>query len=258
VRRLALLAAALVCAACGASSGSSGATATPSPGAIRGTFNVFAATSLTAAFKDEATAFMAKHPGVTVNFNFAGSSDLATQIDQGAPADVFASADATNLNKVGQAGNLDGSPATLAANKLEIVVAPGNPKHINGLPDLARTGVVVVLCAPSVPCGNYARQALTKAGVDVIPRSDEQNVGGVLSKVESGDADAGIVYTTDVMAAGGKASGVAIADQDNVLATYPIAKVKGGSNPIAAQAFIAFLLSAQGQAILEHHGFIKP
>ena len=245
---------ALALAACGTT-----ASATPTPSAqVGGTVTVFAATSLTAAFRAEGAAFQVKYPRVGVTFNFAGSADLARQINQGAPADVFASADQPNLEKVAKAGNLTGATRHFATNRLEIAVAPGNPRHVTGLHDLAQAGLVVVLCAPAVPCGNYARQALSRASVSVTPKSDEQNVAGVLSKVESGDADAGIVYTTDVKAAGAKASGVEIPAADNVVAVYPMSEVEGAPNPAAALAFMEFLLSAQGQSILAGFGFSKP
>jgi molybdate transport system substrate-binding protein len=156
------------------------------------------------------------------------------------------------------AGNTISQPANFASNKLQIVVGAGIPKGIKGLPDLANPATVVVLCAPAVPCGNYANQALTKAGVKVTPKSQEQDVNAVITKVSTGEADAGIVYVTDVKAAGTKVQGVDIPDDQNVIAQYPIATVKGGSNPTSGQAFIDFLLSAPGQAILANYGFTKP
>lgn len=249
-------AAILVSLAAAAACGTAAApTTSPSPGDVGGSVTVFAATSLAAAFKAEGAAFEAAHPRTTVSFNFAGSSDLATQIDQGAPADVFASADQPNLEKVAKAGNVAGSPRDFATNRLEIIVPPGDPRGVHALADLARPGLVVVLCAPVVPCGSYAAQALAKAGVHVTPASQEQNVGGVVSKVESGDADAGIVYTTDVRAADGKAMGITIPAADNVAAVYPIATLKGSANPAGGRAFIEFVLSAQGQSILARYGF---
>jgi molybdate transport system substrate-binding protein len=241
--------------ACGSATAASGAAGA---GGVKGTITVFAATSLTAAFEAEAAAFQRIHPAAKVTFNFGGSSELATQLNQGAPADVFASADQPNLQKVGVAGNLAGRAQTFAGNKLEIAVAPGDPKGIHGLADLARGGLIVVLCAPAVPCGHYADQALDRAGVHVTPESQEQNVAGVLSKVESGDADAGIVYTTDVEEAGGRVGGVQIPAEQNVVAGYPIALVKGGANAAGGRAFIEFVLSADGQAILARYGFSKP
>jgi molybdate transport system substrate-binding protein len=249
--------AALMLAACGGSP-STAAAPTPMPDAIAGAVNVFAAASLTASFKDEGTAFRAKHPSASVVLNFAGSAALVTSINNGAPADVFASADQPNMQKVVTAGNTVGQPVIFATNKLQIVVGAGNPKGIKGLADLAKPGTVVVLCAPAVPCGGYANQALTKAGVRVIPKSQEQDVSAVVTKVSTGEADAGIVYVTDVQAAGTKVQGVDIPDDQNLIASYPAATVKGGSNAKGGQAFIDFLLSAPGQAILGQHGFTRP
>ena len=257
MRRSLFLLASLALVACGGS-GQSATAATPSPDAVSGTINVFAAASLTAAFKDEGAAFQAKHPKATVQLNFGGSATLVTQINQGAPADVFASADMTNMQKVVTAGNTISQAANFATNKLQIVIGAGNPKGIKGLSDLAASGTVVVLCAPAVPCGNYAGQALAKAGVKVTPKSQEQDVNAVVSKVSLGEADAGIVYATDVKAAGAKVQGVAIPVDQNVIATYPIAAVRGGSNPRGGQAFVDFVLSTAGQGILATYGFAKP
>ena len=229
----------------------------PIPDSVTGIVNVFAAASLTAAFKDEGNAFRTRHPTASVRFNFGGSAALASSIDSGAPADVFASADAPNMQKVVTSGNVTGQPANFAINRLQIVVPAGNPKGIKGLADLATAASVVILCAPAVPCGNYANQALTKAGVKVTPKSQEQDVNAVVSKVSLGEADAGIVYVTDVKAAGAKVQGVDIPDDQNVVAVYPIANVKSGSNLAGGSAFIDFLLSAQGQAILADYGFSK-
>jgi len=247
----------LVMAACGGSP-STASTPTPSPDTVAGTINVFAAASLTASFKDESTAFQAKHPNANLVFNFAGSAALVTSIDNGAPADVFASADMPNMQKAVTAGNTISQPVNFVSNELQIVVPAGDPKGIKGLSDLASPGTVVVLCAPAVPCGNYSNQALAKAGVKVTPRSQEQDVNAVITKVSTGEADAGIVYVTDVKAAGRRVQGIDIPDDQNVIASYPIATVKGGSNPKGGRAFIDFLLSSPGQAILANFGFTKP
>ena len=212
------------------------------------TVTVFAAASLTDAFKA-----LGKDAGVQVTFNFAGSPTLVTQIEQGAKADVFASADTTNMDKLKNDGFTSGDTRVFAHNKLEIVVAPGNPKHIASLADLAKPGLVYISAGPAVPAGKYATQALAKAGVKVTPKSLEADVKSVLSKVELGEADAGIVYTTDVKAAGNKISGVPISDEDNVVATYPISSVKGANG--SARTFIDYVLSAAGQATLESFGF---
>lgn len=256
MRRGVLLATLTLITACG--SATTGAAATTSADPVSGVIDVFAAASLTAAFTAEGAAFHQAHPNATAQFEFAGSAALATQINQGAPADVFASADEANLQKVVSAGNNLGRPAAFATNQLEIVVGPGNPKGVRGLADLARPDLAVVLCAPAVPCGHYAQQALAAAATRVAPKSQEQDVNAVISKVELGEADAGIVYVTDVKAAGSKVSGVPIPAGQNVVATYPVVTVKGGSNPAGGQAFIDFLLSPAGERILARYGFAKP
>ena len=242
----------VVLAACG----NSGGTASTSPTPLSGTVSVFAAASLTASFNALGTSFQAANPGVTVKFNYAGTPTLVTQIEQGAPADVFASADTTNMDKLKADGFTTGTPQVFAHNKLEIVVAPGNPKGISSLADLAKPGVIYITEAPTVPAGKYALQALQKAGVTVTPKSLETDVKSVVSKIELGEADAGIVYTTDVTAAGSKVQGVPIPDADNVIATYPIVAVKASANSAAGNAFIAYVLSATGQSKLQSFGFL--
>ncbi|HKW07630.1 MAG TPA: molybdate ABC transporter substrate-binding protein [Candidatus Dormibacteraeota bacterium] len=244
-------AAALAVAACG-SSPTSGAA---SPSALSGTISVFAAASLTDAFNALGQAFQQKNSGVTVKFNYAGTPTLVTQIEQGAQADVFASADTTNMDRLKTDGFTSGTPAVFAHNQLEIVVAPGNPKGISSLADLAKPGVIYISEGPTVPAGKYSLQSLQKAGVTVTPKSLETDVKSVISKIELGEADAGIVYTTDVKAAGSRVTGVPIADQYNVVATYPIVSVKGTQNSTVADAFIAFVESASGQSTLGSFGF---
>jgi molybdate transport system substrate-binding protein len=217
------------------------------------TLNVFAASSLTDAFTQLGEQFTASHPGVQVVCNFAGSSDLVAQLQQGAPADVLATADTSNMDKV---ASLTGAPQDFAGNKLIIAVEPGNPQHITGLADLARKDLKVVLAAPEVPAGKYAQEALAKAGVTVAPVSLEVSVKGVVTKVSLGEADAGIVYVTDVQAAQGKIDGVAIPDDQNVLATYPIATLKDAPSAEDAQAFVDLVLSAEGQKVLAAYGFL--
>ena len=246
-QRVVMIAVALLVAACESSAVNTPAT---------GTVNVFAAASLTASFNALGTSFQAAHPDVTVKFNFAGTPTLVTQIEQGAAADVFASADTTNMDKLKGDGFTSGTPQVFAHNKLEIVVAPGNPKDIATLADLAKPGVIYITEASTVPAGKYSLQALQKAGVTVTPKSLETDVKSVISKIELGEADAGIVYSTDVTAAGSKVAGVAIPDVDNVIATYPIVAVKGTTNFAAASAFIAYVLSADGQSKLQSYGFL--
>jgi molybdate transport system substrate-binding protein len=224
---------------------------------LSGTASIFAAASLTDSFKALGTAFQAAHPGVTVQFNFAGSPTLVTQIEQGASADVFASADTTNMDKIKADGFAAGTPQVFARNKLAIVVAAGNPKGITGLADLAKPGVIYITAAPTVPVGKYALQILANAGVRVTPKSLEADVKSVVGKIQLGEADAGIVYTTDVKAAGTKVQGVSIPDSVNVIATYPIVEVKGTKNADLAKAFIAYVLSADGAAKLQSFGFLS-
>lgn len=212
------------------------------------TITVFAAASLTDAFTAEAAAYE-KQSGVHVRFSFAGSQDLVAQLNQGAPADAVATADTATLGKL--TVKLAGAPETFARNRLVIVTAPGNPKHIDTPADLTRRGIVVVLAGPSVPAGKYATRALQAAHVTVHPRSLEDNVRGVLTKVELGEADAGIVYATDAKSAGAKVGAVAL--PTSPIATYPAAALDA-----PGQGFVDFLISPAGQAILAQHGFLPP
>ena len=243
--------AALIVTACGGTASSGSA----SPSRLGGSLSVFAAASLTDSFKAVGQAFQTKNPGVTVKYNFAGTPTLVTQIEQGAQADVFASADTTNMDKLKSDGFATGDPKVFAHNLLEIVVAPGNPKGINSLADLAKPGVIYISEAATVPAGKYSLQALAKAGVSVTPKSLETDVKSVVSKIELGEADAGIVYATDVKAAGNKVTGIPIPDSENVVATYPLVAVKGTQNTAAVAAYNAFVLSPAGQSILESFGF---
>jgi molybdate transport system substrate-binding protein len=245
-----LAAAALVLAACAGDDDSGGSSGAPSPSEIK----VFAAASLTAAFNELGPQYTAAE-GTKVTFNFAGSQALATQIQQGAPADVFASADIPNMDKV---KDLVGTPQDFASNQLQIVVEKGNPKGVEGLDDLAAPDLKVVLAAPDVPAGKYAQQALEKASVTVKPVSQEDNVKAVVNKVALGEADAGIVYVTDVTVGGDKVEGVDIPEDLNVLATYPIATVKASRAQDKAQAFMDLVLSDQGQQVLKKYGFLPP
>ena len=246
----ALAATALLLAGCGGGDRPSGG-ATASPGELK----VFAAASLTAAFGKLGERFTATSGGTRVTFNFAGSQALATQLRQGAPADVFASADTANMDKV---RDLVGTPQSLASNLLQIVVERGNPRGVEGLHDLARRDLKVVLAAADVPAGKYARQVLDRAGVQVQPVSLEDNVKAVVTKVALGEADAGIVYVTDVTAGGGRIQGVEIPTEQNVVATYPIATVKASRMQDQAQAFVDLVRSAEGQAVLKGFGFLPP
>jgi molybdate transport system substrate-binding protein len=246
------VAVALLAAACGGNGNSSnGGSSSSSPTEIK----VFAAASLTAAFGRIGQDFTAANPNTKVTFNFAGSQALATQIQQSAPAEVFASADTTNMGKVSSQVN---TPRNFASNLLQIVVAKGNPKGVKTLSDLSNPDLKVVLAAPDVPAGKYAGQALDAQHVSVRPVSLEDNVKAVITKVSLGEADAGIVYVTDVSAGGDKVEGVDIPTSQNVPATYPIATVKASTHQSQAQAFMDMVTSDQGQQVLKSFGFLPP
>jgi molybdate transport system substrate-binding protein len=247
---------AFLLAACGGSTSPASAAATPSS-KLSGSVTVFAAASLTEAFTDDKNQLAAADPGLMLTFSFAGSQQLVAQIQSGAPADVVATADQANMQKL-VAANLVERPRNFARNLLEIVVAPGNPKGVRGLSDLSRSDLKVVLEDTSVPAGKYGRGALDKQGVKVNPVSLELNVKSELQKVETGEADAGIVYVTDVKSAGSRAVGVAIPADQNVVATYPVAVVTATTNHAAAQAFVDQLLSGIGGGALKARGFLSP
>jgi len=225
---------------------------------VAGDVTVFAAASLTDAFTEIGEAFMAEYPESTARFNFAASSELVTQINEGAPADVFASADQSNMTKLTDAGNNGTAPAVFATNSLEIIVGPGNPEGITGVADLANPDIIFVTCAPEVPIGTYTQEVFTKAGVTVTPASFEENVRGIVTKVTLGEADAGIVYTTDVTAAGDRAEGVEIPPDLDLVAEYPMVVTKQAPNAAAGQAFVDFVIGEQGQKILASYGFTAP
>ena len=226
------------------------ATTTTTPAPV--TIVVFAATSLTASFNDMKAAFQAAYPYITVTTSYGGSSTLATNINNGAPVDVFASADNANMAKITTAV----APVRFARNRLEMIVAPGNPLGIATLADLANSGVKYVTAAAGVPIRTYADQVLASASVSVTPVSLEPNVGAIVTKVTSGNADAGIVYRTDVIAAGSAATGVLIPDANNVIAEYPIAVPSSSSHQTEANLFINFVRSTAGQNIMISRGFI--
>jgi molybdate transport system substrate-binding protein len=257
---------AVLAAGCSSSSSSTAASGASSTAAASGsaaakptgTLVVFAATSLTKAFDKIGSQFEAANPGVTVKFNYNGSSSLATSITQGAPADVFASAAPSNMKTVTDAGDAASTPKDFATNTGEIMVEKGNPKHITSVSNLANPAIKTVVCAPAVPCGQVATAIFKNAGVTVKPVSEEQNVGGVVTKVTLGEADAGIVYVTDVKANEGKATGVPIPADQNDITAYPIVQLKDAPNPSAAAAFIAYVLSPADQQVLASYGFLPP
>lgn len=231
--------------------GSAASTSSSPTTAAAGNLTVLAAASLSESFKELGTAFEAKHPDSKVTFSFDSSSALAAQANNAVPADLFASADQANMKKVTDAGNATG-PKVFAHNKLAIIVAKGNPKKIKSLADFTR--VSFVLCAPEVPCGKYGVEALSKAAVKAQPKSLETNVKGVVTKITSGEADAGIGYVTDAKAAA-NAEGIEIPDAQNVVAEYPVAVLKQSANSTLAQAFLDFIVGAEAQAVLAKYGF---
>ena len=254
-RVLIALAVAVVASSCGGDDSASPATTTTTDD-LSGSIVVSAAASLTAAFGQIGAAFEAAHKNAKVTFNFGASSALATQILEGAPADVFASADEANMAKLAAEGRIVGAAHVFATNLLTIVTKPGNPKAINGLQDLAAAGVVS-LCGIEVPCGKYAQAALDHAGV-TIPESSVtrgQNVTATLTAVADGDAVAGIVYVTDAKS-NAKVATVAIPAADNVVATYPVARLARAAQSAVAKAFVAYVLSKAGQRVLRSFGFL--
>lgn len=219
---------------------------------------VFAASSLVDAFTDIAAAFEADNPGTAIDLNFASSSDLANQIIEGAPAEVFASADIENLVELRENEVDIGEEVVFATNSLEILVESGNPMGIKELSDLSDPSLVFITCDDAVPIGRYSARVLDKAKVDVTPKSFEEHVKGIVNKVVLGEADAGIVYRTDVLAAGSSALGIAIPDEFNVRVSYPITTI-GSSPSIESQAFVDFITSSNiARDILRTYGFGNP
>jgi molybdate transport system substrate-binding protein len=225
---------------------------------ITGTITVFAAASLTESFTRIGKDFEAANSGTKVVFNFAGSSALATQINQGAPADVFASAAPANMETVTGAGNADGTPTTFVKNQLVIAVPKGNPTGVKGLSDLTKAGVKVALCAEQVPCGAAAKKALDAAGVKLTPVTLEQDVKAALSKVKLGEVDAALVYRTDAKAASSDVDGVEFPESSGAINDYPIVVLKGAPNKVGGAAFVEFVKSEKGRAVLDRAGFQAP
>lgn len=231
-------------------------TGTPAP-KLSGTLTVFAAASLTEAFDDYKRQLVSANPSLSVTYSFAGSQQLVAQVQSGAPADIVATADEASMQRLVER-NLVEPPRVFARNLLEIVVPAGNPKEVKGLSDLARSDLKVVLEDPAVPAGKYGRQALDKQGVKVNPVSLELDVKSELQKVASGEADAGIVYVTDVKAAGAAVTGIEIPTDQNVVATYPVAVVTAAQNHSLALAYVDQLLSGSGQDAVKARGFLPP
>jgi len=243
--------AALALTSCGDDASPSAA---PSSAGLSGTVNVFAAASLTGTFTQLGKDFEAAHPGVKVVFNFAGSSALATQINQGAPADVFASAAPKNLNDVTDKG----TPTTFAKNELEIAVPKGNPAKITGLTDFTKKDLKIALCAEQVPCGAAAKKVFEAAKLTPQPDSLEQDVKAALTKVSLGEVDAALVYKTDVLAAKDKVEGIEFPEASKAVNDYPIATLTKAANPDGAKAFVDFVLSEHGKTVLTEAGFVSP
>ena len=261
--------AALALTGCGGSADGAGGSATTSSraeasgGDPTGTLTVFAAASLTDVFTELGDQLMANHPGLTVTFNFAGSSALATQITQGAPADVFASADEAQMAKV---ADLAVDPEVFATNPLMLVVPADNPLGIHlpegggipSLPEILDRDVTMAVCAPEVPCGAAAAKILEAAGMSAYPDTYEDDVRAVLTKVELGEVDAGLVYVSDVHAAGDKVVAFGFSESFQAINRYPISVLADSPNPAAAQAFVELILSDAGQQILRDAGFLEP
>jgi molybdate transport system substrate-binding protein len=256
----AVVAGCVVLSGCGSSSSGSddGSDSSPQASAgLNGSITVFAAASLTGSFTTLGQQFEAAHPGTKVTFSFGPSSGLATQIGSGAPADVFASASPKNMAQVVTAKAATTS-TNFAKNVMEIAVPPANPGKITQLSDLAKKSEKVVLCAAEVPCGVGARAVFANAKLTVTPVSNEVDVKSTLAKVTLGEADAGIVYVTDVLAAGDKVKGIEIPADVNASTEYPIAALTASKNSALAQAFVDYVLSADGSTALTAAGFEKP
>ncbi|WP_030561356.1 molybdate ABC transporter substrate-binding protein [Streptomyces aureocirculatus] len=240
-------------AACGSDDDSDSGSSGKKDGG-KATLTVLAAASLTDVFKTAGAAYEKEHPGTKVNFSFEGSQELAAKVRQGAPADALVTADTKTMDGL-RADT--GTPVVIAKNRLVIATGKGNPESVKTLKDLARSGLKVVLAAPEVPVGRYSKQVLDAQKVDVEPVSQEPNVRAVLSKVELGEADAGIVYKTDVTAADGKAEGVDIPDAQNAVASYPAATLKTSGHSEAAADFVKWLSGPAAQKMLRDAGFQK-
>jgi molybdate transport system substrate-binding protein len=240
-------------AACGSSEPRSGG----SDGRLAGSIQVFIASSLTPAFTAFAKRFEDAHPGTEIKLNPGSSTTLAEQIRSGADADVYASADTKNMGKLQESGQVTAEPVLFAKNEMEIAVEPGNPKHIDNLQDLEKNDLIVVLCASEAPCGRYADQLIERNDLTITPKSREIDVATTLTKVASGDADAALVYATDVKDAAHEVDGVTIPTDQNVVATYPIAPLRDSGNAALAQAWVDFVTApAQEHSLQDQFGFL--
>ncbi|GAA3895944.1 molybdate ABC transporter substrate-binding protein [Streptomyces lacrimifluminis] len=254
-------AALLALSACSSADGSASSGSPASTSASEkpsGPVTVFAAASLKEGFTALGKEFEERNPGTKVTFSFSGSDSLAASITGGAPADVFASASSRTMKIVTDAKDAAGTPATFVRNQLEIATLPGNPDRITSLGDLARPGLKVVLCDKEVPCGAAAQRTLDAGGLKLTPVSYEQDVKGALTKVELKEADAALVYRTDVKAAGDRVEGVEFPESAEAVNDYPIVLLKDAPNADAAKAFIDLVRSAAGRQVLTAAGFLQP
>ncbi|CAM5604481.1 molybdate-binding protein [Streptomyces pilosus] len=257
-RRIAGFGAVAALALSGCSPSDSGSPGGAGGDAVTGTVTVFAASSLKESFTELAGRFEKEHPGAEVAFNFSGSDSLAAGINNGAPADVFAAASAKTMRLVTDEGRTAGGPRTFVRNRLQIATAPGNPHGIRTLKDLTAPGLKVVLCDRTVPCGAAAQTALAAGGAGLTPVSYEQDVKSALTKVQLKEADAALVYGTDVHAAGDKVEGVHFPESAEAVNDYPIARLEDAPNPSAAKAFVELVTSAEGRKVLVRAGFLEP
>lgn len=249
---------AIALAGCGGGASTDGSPASDGASDQKQTLTVFAAASLTSVYEELEKQFEKTHPGVDVVLTTGGSSDLVTQIEQGAPADVLATADEKNMTKAEDGGLIAGKPTLFATNELTIAVQPGNPDHIEKLADLSNPQMKVVRCAVPVPCGSVSDEVLKDAKVTFTPVSEENSVTDVLGKVASGEADAGLVYVTDIARSGGEAEGIAIPEAAGHRTNYPIAQVESSKQSELAKEFIELVLSDDGKKVLEDAGFGAP
>lgn len=252
----------VVLAGCGSNAttpaSSSGSAGRDTGSSTSTTLTVFAAASLKSTFTALGQRFEAAHAGTRVTFDFAGSADLVTQLQQGAPADVFASADASTMDKAVAAHLVSGAPVPFAANTLEIAVPPDNPARISSFSDLTKPGVKLVVCAPVVPCGKATQQIETATRTTLKPVSEENAVTDVLTKVQTGEADAGLVYVTDVKGAAGKVTGIPFPESRDAVNEYPIAPLAASRHAALAQDFTDLVTGPDGQQVLADAGFARP
>jgi molybdate transport system substrate-binding protein len=257
VRRFAVVAAGVVAVAVAGCSSSSSSPSASSSSPATGTITVFAAASLMDTFTQIGKQFEAAHKGDTVKFSFGPSSGLSTQITSGAPADVFASAAPAPMDTVVKAGDAS-SPQDFAKNSMEVAVPPSNPAKVTSVNDLAKPSVKVAVCQAQVPCGVVAAEVFKNAGITVKPVTEATDVSSVVTAVETGNVDAGMVYVTNVLSEGSKLKGIPIPANENASTLYPIATIKGSKHEAIAKEFVDYVLSSAGRQVLTAAGFAKP